>query len=82
MRTRPLTGPKRVLEAICILAEELSTPPTQQQVAEHLDCSPQYVSAMMRELEHAGAIQWLTRYTYQVVNAEWLPPDIHSVDFE
>jgi len=71
--------PKRVLDAICLLAEELGTPPPQKMIADHLQVSQQYVSKMMFALEIVGAIEWITRYYYRVIDATWEPPpDVNS----
>lgn len=65
----------RVFDAICELAEEFSTPPSQQQIADYLDISQQTVSNVFRELALLGRIEWLTRYTYRVHRATWEPPE-------
>jgi predicted transcriptional regulator len=64
-----------VFEAICRLGETLSTPPTQRQIADDLGLPPQYVSLLMMQLELEGRIEWLTRYTYRVIDAEWQSPE-------
>ncbi len=65
---------KRVLDAICTLAEEFGGPPKQSEVAEHLDVSQQYVSKMMFGLSVLGVIEWRRHSAYKVVNARWEPP--------
>lgn len=67
---------ERVFEAICRLGETQSTPPTQQQIADDLGLSQPAVSIAMMLLETEGRIHWLSRYTYQVIHAEWQAPDI------
>jgi len=63
-----------VFAAICLLAEESSTPPTQAQIAAHLNMAQQYVSQLMQDLESEGRIRWLSRYTYTVVESTWEAP--------
>lgn len=67
--------PRRILETICRLAEANGTPPPQQMIADELDISQQYVSRMMAFLELVGAIRWLNRYVYVVVDSTWEPPE-------
>ncbi len=64
-----------VFEAICLLGEELSTPPTQKQIADHLGLPAPFISHLMMQLELEGRIQWLSRYTYTVTDSEWQAPD-------
>jgi len=66
--------PKRVLDAICRLAQAHGTPPPQQMIADELDVSQQYVSKMMFVLSCVGAIEWINRYVYSVTDATWEPP--------
>lgn len=70
---------EQVFAAICRLGEEFNTPPTQQQIADHLQMSPQYVSILMMQLELEGRIHWLTRYTYSVTQSDWQPPPENGI---
>jgi predicted transcriptional regulator len=65
--------PDEVFDAICTLAEALSTLPTQRMIAEHLDCTQQHVSAKMKELADPvdGRITWLTKNVYFVDQSRW-----------
>lgn len=66
---------EKVFEAICALGQELTTPPTQKQIADYANVSQQTVSNVFRELVMLERIVWLTRYTYRVPGADWNPPD-------
>lgn len=74
MTKRRAIGPREVLGAACELAEELSTTPTQQMIADSLHCSKTHISSMFVTLEFVGAIEWITRHTYAITDAEWIPP--------
>ena len=67
--------PDDVFEAICLLAEALATLPTQGMIAEHLKCSQQHISVMMRLLELDGRLYWLSHRVYAVDRSRWERPD-------
>jgi len=64
----------RVYCAICTLAQSNGTPPTHEQIAQHLGVSRQWVSLLFEELVQDGRVEWQTRYTYTVTGAQWIPP--------
>jgi hypothetical protein len=79
--TSPTTiTPDEVFEAICLLAETLATLPTQGMIAEHLQCSQQHVSVMMRLLELEGRLYWLSHRVYAVDKSRWERPDRPSLE--
>jgi DNA-binding MarR family transcriptional regulator len=73
-RKRLGDGADKVFDAICLLAQELGTPPPQQMLADHLGVSQQYISSMMYRLEADRRIRWITRYYYSVDRSRWEPP--------
>jgi Mn-dependent DtxR family transcriptional regulator len=74
IRQRPGDGSQKVFNAICLLAQELGTPPPQQMVADFMGVSQQYISNMMYRLEVEHRIKWINRYYYRVDKATWQPP--------
>ena len=71
---RRAIGPDEVFQEACRLAEELSTTPPHQMIADNLGCSRQHVSQMFVALEYAGKIEWIARYIYRINRATLIAP--------
>jgi hypothetical protein len=74
---QPAVTPDDVYNAICTLAESVPALPTQAMIADHLNCSQQLVSVVMRMLSDPrdGRIRWLSNRLYYVDKSRWERPE-------